>query len=344
MYGKTNYEYVWLDGSAEPSIRSKVRVERGAPDNAPLWGFDGSSTNQAEGIDSDCLLSPVKEYTNPFNNPNSGYPDNKLVLCEVLNPDGTAHNTNARNILNSNSSQHLKNQDWWFGFEQEYVLVDPITERPLGFPEEGYPKPQGDFYCGVGVENVAGREIVDMHLEYCWDAGIEITGTNAEVMIGQWEYQCFGHGLDAADDLWMSRYILYKIAEKYNTAVTLHPKPVLGDWNGSGMHTNFSTGKMRDNGGKKLIKDICNALDKNHKEHIKVYGSNNDLRLTGLHETQHIDEFTWGDSDRGASVRVPVHTINNNYNGYLEDRRPGSNADPYKIVGALVKTLQSCRV
>ena len=334
----TTYEYVWLDGYfPEPSIRSKVRVEKGTPANAPLWGFDGSSTNQAEGLDSDCLLSPAKEYTNPFGNPND-----KLVLCEVLNPDGTAHNTNTRNILKSNCGQNLKDQEWWFGFEQEYVLIDPTTGRPLGFPEDGYPKPQGDFYCGVGAENVAGRDIVDMHLEYCWEAGIEITGTNAEVMIGQWEYQCFGHGLDAADDLWMSRYILYKIAESYDTSVTLHPKPVLGDWNGSGMHANFSTSKMRDNGGKKLIKDICNALDKNHKEHIKVYGSDNHLRLTGLHETQHIDEFTWGDSDRGASVRVPVHTINNNYNGYLEDRRPGSNADPYKIVGALVKTLQSC--
>ena len=236
----TTYEYVWLDGYfPEPSIRSKVRVEKGTPANAPLWGFDGSSTNQAEGLDSDCLLSPVKEYTNPFGNPND-----KLVLCEVLNPDGTEHNTNTRNILKSNCGQNLKDQEWWFGFEQEYVLIDPTTGRPLGFPEDGYPKPQGDFYCGVGVENVAGREIVDTHLEYCWEAGIEITGTNAEVMIGQWEYQCFGHGIDATDDLWMSRYILYKIAESYDTSVTLHPKPVLGDWNGSGMHTNFSTTKM----------------------------------------------------------------------------------------------------
>ena len=111
---------------------------------------------------------------------------------------------------------------------------------PVGFPKDKLPQPQGKYYCGVGYNQVAARNLVEEHLDACLDAGLTVTGINAEVLLGQWEYQCFGKGVKAADDLWVSRYLLYKIAEDYGVGVNIHPKPKTGDWNGSGMHVNFS--------------------------------------------------------------------------------------------------------
>ena len=327
---KTKIEYVWLDGyKPEPSLRSKIKVEDAwTEDQGPsVWSFDGSSTQQASGNKSDCLLMPVQLYNNPFLS--NAY----IALCEVLNPDGSPHVSNKRHSLSDED-------DWWFGFEQEYVLE--VNNRPLGFPDisHHYPKAQGDFYCGSGPRNVAGREIADAHLELCLEAGLNITGTNAEVMIGQWEYQCFGKGAKkAADDLWVSRYIMQRLTERYNVNFNLHPKPIAGDWNGSGMHTNFSNSNTRDIGGQEMLTEICKKLGEKHKSHINVYGSNNEMRLTGLHETQKIDTFTYGISDRGASIRIPIATVENDWKGYLEDRRPASNADPYRVVKALIDTL-----
>ena len=228
-------------------------------------------------------------------------------------------------------------KDPYVGFEQEYFFTDENGE-PLGW-EDGEPRPQGDYYCGVGSGNVEGREISELHLEACLEAGIELTGTNAEVALGQWEYQCFGKGIKAADDLWVSRYLLYKIAEDFGVGVNIHPKPKTGDWNGSGMHTNFSNEQMRTNGTEELYTSLCEKLGTVHKDAISSYGSDNDMRLTGLHETQSIDKFSYGVSDRGASIRIPIYTVEHNWNGYLEDRRPASNADPYKILSHIVGTL-----
>ncbi len=227
----------------------------------------------------------------------------------------------------------------WFGFEQEYVLT--LNSLPLGFPDNGYPRPQGPYYCSVGTENAAGRDLVEEHLDACLDAGLQITGINAEVMVGQWEFQCFGMGAKkACDDLILSRYLLHRVAENYGVVVEFHPKPVKGDWNGSGMHTNFSNKAMREVGGRDLMTRILETFEKYHEDHIAVYGAENEQRLTGLHETQSIDKFSYGVSDRGASIRIPVSTASQGWKGYLEDRRPASNADPYKVGARILATVR----
>lgn len=324
-------EYIWLDGyKPEPNIRSKTKVvdsEPKKPEDCPGWAFDGSSTQQAEGHSSDCLLKPVRLIKDPVRKNAS------LVMCEVLNADGSVHSTNGRGTFEDDP-------DLWLGFEQEYTIMK--NGRPLGFPVDGYPGPQGPYYCSVGIMNCVGREIVEEHLDACLDAGLSVTGINAEVMKGQWEYQLFGKGAkQACDDLWLSRFLMFRCAEKHNVTIELHPKPIKGDWNGSGMHTNFSTTPIRDKGGEDLIKGICEKFSKRHKEHIASYGSDNDQRLTGLHETQSIHKFSYGVSDRGSSIRIPIGTVQSGWKGYLEDRRPASNADPYKVVREILATLRS---
>lgn len=324
-------EYIWLDGyTPEPMMRSKTKViskEPSGPADCPEWSFDGSSTEQAEGSSSDCLLKPVHMVPDPTRK------NAFLVMTEVLAADGSIHPSNTRGVFEDDP-------DLWLGFEQEYTIMK--DGLPLGFPKDGYPGPQGPYYCSVGTENCVGRDLVEAHLDTCLDAGLGVTGINAEVMKGQWEYQLFGKGgKRACDDLWLTRYLLFRTAEKFGVTIDLHPKPVKGDWNGSGMHTNFSTTDIRDKGGEALIKSICDKFAPVHEEHIAAYGSENDQRLTGLHETQSIDQFSYGVSDRGASIRIPVGTVNDGWKGYLEDRRPASHADPYKIVNRLIKTLQS---
>ena len=318
------YEYIWLDGyQPEPSLRSKIKTTE--DDSPPVWAFDGSSTQQAEGGNSDCLLLPVQTYDNPLF---SDY----LVMCQVETGEHETHPSNTRV-----AASEVVTDEWWFGFEQEFFFTGKNGD-PLGW-EDGTPRPQGDYYCGVGADNVAGREISEAHLEACLEAGIELSGTNAEVALGQWEYQCFGKGIKAGDDLWVSRYLLHKVAEEFGVGVNLHPKPKEGDWNGSGMHANFSNEEMRTKGSEKLFYSICEKLKDVHKEGIESYGSDNDMRLTGLHETQSIDQFSYAIFDRGASIRIPIYTIEHDWNGYLEDRRPASNADPYKIISHIVGTL-----
>jgi glutamine synthetase len=231
----------------------------------------------------------------------------------------------------------------WFGYEQEYFLYK--NGAPLGFPSGGgFPPPQGEYYTGVGYKNVGdlAREIVDTHLDLCLDAGINHEGINSEVAKGQWEFQIFGKGSKtAADQVWVARYLLMRLCEKYQVDVNWHCKP-LGkdvDWNGSGMHTNFSTEHIREVGGKEYFEKLMAAFDKYKNEHIAVYGPDNHLRLTGLHETQSIDKFNYGVANRGASLRVSQKFIDNGYRGYLEDRRPNSQGDPYKISSRILQTI-----
>jgi glutamine synthetase len=333
---KLKFEYIWTDGyKPEAGLRSKTKVldlvdYKGGVKSLPMWSFDGSSTMQAEGTSSDCLLKPVKVYPDPQRE--NAY----LVMCEVLNADGTPHDTNSRALVEDDS------EEFWFGFEQEYVLM--VDGKPLGFPDSGYPEPQGPYYCSVGNRKVEGRDLVEEHLDVCLAAGLGITGINAEVMLGQWEFQLFGKGAKSTgDDMMVARYLLFRISESYGVDVDFHPKPVKGDWNGSGMHCNFSNAAMREIGGREMFESICEAFRPTHSDHIAVYGSDNDQRLTGLHETQAIDHFSYGVSDRGASIRIPI-AVAQSWKGYLEDRRPASNANPYKVAAIVIKSVNAAMV
>lgn len=332
---KAKLEYIWLDGYVPTqSLRSKTMVVSdfsGKLEDCKMWSFDGSSTEQATGDDSDCLLKPVALFPDPDRS--NGW----LVMTEVLNADGTPHPSNGRATIDDDDD------DFWFGFEQEYFLWDPETDRPPGFPPGGYPGPQGPYYCSVGAKNAFGRQLVDEHLDMCLEAGINVEGINAEVAAGQWEFQVFAKGAArAGDETWAARYLLERCGEKYGLAIDWHPKPLGNlDWNGSGMHANFSNGPMRTSGEKATFEKICAAFGENIMRHIDVYGADNDQRLTGEHETQAIDKFSFGVSDRGASIRIPVGTVEDGWKGRLEDRRPASNADPYKVAAAIIATTKS---
>ena len=332
---KYKLEYIWLDGyQPVPGLRGKTLMK--AFENPPTladlpnWGFDGSSTMQAEGKSSDCILKPVALY------PDGSRKNAFIVMNEVMLPDGAPHPTNARATI-------VDDPDFWVGFEQVYFLYK--DGRPLGFPKDGYPSvPQGPYYCGVGYKYMGSlaRQIVEEHLELCLHAGINHEGINAEVAKGQWEFQIFGKGsAKTADDVWTARYLMMRLCETYEVDVELHCKPIKGDWNGSGMHCNFSTKYIRETGGKEYFESLMKAFSDNVAAHIAVYGPDNHLRLTGHHETQSIDKFSYGLSDRGASIRMPVNFIKNGYKGYLEDRRPNSQGDPYQIVSQVLKTINS---
>ena len=334
---KSKLEYIWLDGyTPTQNMRSKTKVVNdfnGTLEDCPVWSFDGSSTKQAEGKNSDCLLKPVAIFPDPERV--NGF----LVMTEVLNADGTAHQSNARAKIDDDDN------DFWFGFEQEYFIMDVETQLPLGFPLGGYPGPQGMYYCSVGGRNTHGRHIVEEHADLCIDAGINFEGINQEVACGQWEFQLFAKGAKkAGDEMWVARYLLDRLTEKYNHYIEYHPKPIQGDWNGSGMHANFSNELLRTCGSQEIYEKVCEAFRPVTKEHIDEYGEHNEQRLTGLHETASITDFSFGISDRGASIRIPIITVENGWKGWLEDRRPASNGDPYKISGRIIKTVKTAKI
>jgi len=331
--GKVLAEYIWIDGSN--GLRNKTKTLSKAPksiDDLPEWNFDGSSTKQAPGDNSDVYIRPVAMYPDPIR-----LAPNVLVMCETWDPDGTPNKFNFRHDAARLMQAHGKHKIW-FGLEQEYTLLG-FDGWPYGWPKGGFPGPQGPYYCGVGTGRVFCRDIVEAHHKACMYAGIEISGTNAEVMPAQWEYQvgpC--EGIDLGDQLWVSRWLLHRIAEEFGAKVSFKPKPIPGDWNGAGLHTNVSTAEMREDGGMKHIEAAMKKLEKRHHEHIAVYGEGNADRMTGLHETASMDKFTWGVADRGSSVRIPRACAREG-KGYFEDRRPASNADPYQVTGIVVETI-----
>lgn len=341
-------QYIWIDGvSPTQSLRGKTRVIDSStglqPSTAyddvadiplehfPEWGADGSSTSQAEGESSDIKLVPVRAVRDPFR------PGGYLVLCEVFTAAGEAHPTNHRAKLRQALSQGAESVDAWFGYEQEYTLM-ASSVRPLGFPEDGYPGPQGPYYCAVGTSNIAGRKFYEDFIQRTIDSGLGITGYNWEVMPGQAEIQVLGDALGAPDHLWLTRWLLHRTTEDHDVSATLDPKPASGDWNGAGMHTNFSTAEMRADGGIKAIIAACEAIGEKVDEHLSVYGDGYERRLTGAHETAAYHEFSFGHSDRTASIRIP-HAVTKSGKGYLEDRRPNANACPYLVADRLLRTV-----
>ena len=324
-------EYIWIDGT-EPTakLRSKTKVLADGAD-LPIWGFDGSSTNQAPGDKSDCVLRPVFNCPDPIRGG-----ANKLVMCEVLYIDMTPHETNTRAAAQV-VAEKFAAQEPLFGIEQEYNFFQ--DGRPLGFPIGGFPGPQGPYYCGVGADEVYGREIVEAHLDACLEAGLSLSGINAEVMPGQWEFQVGPLGtLEVADELWVARWLLNRIAEDFGVAVTIDAKPMAGDWNGAGAHTNFSTKAMRESYD--AIITACESLGHKIDEHVAGYGHGIEARLTGKHETAPYNVYSYGVSDRGASVRIPWQ-VEQDQKGYIEDRRPNANMDPYVVTRLIVDTCCS---
>jgi len=330
--------YIWIDGTGE-NLRSKTMTVDFIPKEVgqlPWWNFDGSSTGQAEGSNSDVYLKPVAIFNDPFLRGN-----NKLVLAETYKYDKTPHETNKRHSCNK-AMEAGKAAQPWFGIEQEYSLLDR-DGWPFGWPKpHGYPAPQGPYYCSVGADRSYGRDVVEAHYKACLYAGVKICGINGEVMASQWEFQVGPlEGISCGDHLWMGRYILHRVAEEFGIVVTFDPKPITGNWNGAGAHTNYSTLQMRQDGGIKYIEDAIEKLGKRHQTHIKVYdprgGKDNQRRLTGHHETSSINEFSAGVANRGCSIRIP-RSVGEEKKGYLEDRRPASNCDPYSVTEMLVRT------
>lgn len=314
------------------TLASDLKFEK--PSDLPVWNYDGSSTEQAPGSDSEVLLYPVAIYPDPFRKG-----PNILVMCEALAP-GTDEpvKANYRSWAKSVFDQLLEEKPW-YGIEQEFFLMDPKTGKPIGFPADGEPMPQFQYYCAAGADNSFGRAVINEHLDACIYAGLAISGINAEVAPGQWEYQIGpAEGIAAGDQLCMSRYILSRIAELHGYGIELHPKPVKGDWNGSGCHTNFSTESMRKEGGLSVIKKAMEALSTAHADHMALYGEGNRERMTGVHETASYDTFTFDVANRGCSVRIGRDTEKDG-KGYFEDRRPASNMDPYLVTGMLMKTV-----
>lgn len=341
-------QYIWIDGTEpSPELRGKTRViANGAlkPSTAyadvadipidafPEWGADGSSTNQAAGHDSDIVLRPVRAVRDPFRE--GGF----LVLCEVFRGDGEVHATNARARLRATLDEGAASSDPWFGFEQEYTLM-ASNVRPLGFPQDGFPGPQGPYYCAVGAGKISGRAFYEDLIEATMAAGIQVTGYNWEVMPGQAEIQVFGDALVAPDHLWLTRWLLHRVSEEHDIRVSLDPKPASGDWNGAGMHTNFSTEAMRAEGGYRAIVEGCERIGQRVEEHLAVYGEGYERRLTGAHETARYTEFKYGKADRTASIRIPRHVSETGAGGYLEDRRPNANACPYRVAERMIRTV-----
>jgi glutamine synthetase len=341
--GKIIATYIWTDGSM--TLRSKNRTlekKVTSVDELPGWNFDGSSCYMATTENSEIIIKPVAYFPDPFLGG-----DNILVLTETytwedntykkLVPANTNFRAFAREIFDA-----CPDEEPWFGIEQEYTVLaenNRFTTRPYGWPSNGYPGNQGPYYCSVGGNVAFGRALNDAHYKCCLNAGVKISGTNAEVMPGQWEFQigpCTG--IEQGDHMTLARFLLNRCAEEFGLSISLEPK-LFSDWNGSGCHTNFSTKTMRAGTGKmKYIDDMMVHFEKKHALHIELYGADNHKRLTGIHETSSLTKFSYGCGNRACSFRIPTQTMHDDGKGYIEDRRPASNICPYTVSAMVFDT------
>lgn len=347
----SNYSYGPLNYIKPFTLRSKTKIIYTSKniltlEDIPIWNYDGSSTNQSETKKSEVFIAPKAMFNDPFRE------NGKLVLCDTYldSECKTPHESNTRYNADKIFSQKI-DEEPWYGIEQEFFLMKSSDNYPIGFDSL---IPQGQYYCSVGNNNSFGRDIIEKIAKYAIFAGVKLSGWNAEVAPGQWEFQVGPlTGISAGDHLWILRYIMERCTENTPYYIELHPKPIINniiesdikniswtvptDWNGSGAHTNYSTKNMRQIGGLDIIKKAIDKLYVNHSEHIKYYGEYNNLRLSGKCETSSIDNFTFGVSDRTASIRIPSETVKNGF-GYFEDRRPSSLMDPYKVTSMIFAT------
>lgn len=332
-------EYIWLGGNNEFLSKTRVIYEPHVTDefnyfpcvyDIPLWDYDGSSTGQATTKESEVILKPCAVYKNPFFKNIDAYKRFILVLCETYNQNNEPLENNYRA-----SSKRIFDQciyyDPWFGLEQEYFIFPKNDENRIENFE--------NHYCNVSKDRKdIYRKIMDEHLLACLDADLKISGMNKEVVSNQYEFQIGPvTGIDAPDQLMMGRYLLERIAQSHDMIINWNPKPFC-DVNGSGCHVNFSTNKTRGTNGIRELSRIIFNLGKMHKQDIEHFGEGNEKRLTGNHETSDVNTFSYGVGDRTCSIRIS-NAVNKSNKGYLEDRRPASNMNPYLVCGLILRSV-----
>ncbi|XP_041976595.1 glutamine synthetase 2 cytoplasmic-like [Aricia agestis] len=328
--------YVWIDGTGI-NLRSKDRTLDFFPESykdLPIWYFDGSNTQQAERDNSDTFIFPQVIYHDPFRRGN-----HILVLADTYkhNYQPTATNYRKDCLL---LSEKAEVEEPWFGFNQEFFLMS-TDGRPVGWPPGGFPSPPGPYYCAVGANRIVARDLMEAFYRCCLFAGVQINGINPGTTPSQWNFQIGpSPGIKAADDLWISRYILCRLAEEYGAVASFEPQPV-EYWPGNGCFAYFSTKEMREEDGIMLIEKAIDKLARRHGAHMTEYdassGADNARRLTGKTSMPNFKDFTAGVANRGCSVRIP-RQVSEDKRGYLEDRRPAANADPYRVISVMLKT------
>ena len=352
-------EYIWIDAvgncrsksrtvsvscSEEDARSGRLMDQLLSPSLYEDWTYDGSSTGQGIGSDSDVILKAVYVCVDPFRKA-----PNVMVLCDTYLPSGEPTPSNHRHTAKKVFDQYSE-QKPWYGLGQEFFLMkgdNPLPSKskpsvtPFGVTELEIENPQGQYYCSVGAENAFGRKVTEQAYHLALEASLVCSGMNAEVAPSQWEIQIGPvEGIEAADQLVLLRYIMQRVGEVHGVQINLHPKPIKGNWNGSGCHTNFSTKAMREDGGYQLIIDAVEKLKSKHVEHMAVYGEHNNERMTGEHETSGFDNFSYGVAHRGCSVRIP-RGVEIAQKGYFEDRRPASNMDPYLVTSKILDSVMS---
>lgn len=341
IYDSFILEYIWIDGRG--NLRSKYRTAFPKFDSyadaahnyiaVKDWNYHDSSTYQASTENTEIALIPVAYYLNPFFEQGRAF----LILCKTYNADGSPTNTNFRHdaekLFESSTSHYL---DPYFRINQEYFIIQSSGTTNFA-PLCSYEQPQPDYYCGVG--NVTLRNLAEKHYQYCLNAHLKISAVNAEMEPTQWQFQIGPSSkISASDELWVARYILVKLSEEFRVCICFKPKSLPNPSNSSSLHlhTSFSTQETRDaqnQNGLKCIYQYIDRLSKKHTEHICIYGHNSNR----VHSGSDYHTFSFASGYRGNNICIPKSVLKAGC-GYLEDMRPASNADPYRVTAAIFST------